>query len=185
MRRLATYAQRSMRAVPDNRWLDPLVARLLRLPDRTALQRLFLFDCSSTDAWCWGDGEERKAAVADSAAATNDHALPTAVLIGELLYTLRPLIYLCAVLRYGSGQWRPWAASLVVDALSCLLGLRRAQPTSRVGAMPAARDLDLDRFPRPAELAELRRRVAAFAMYLVRSPFYELLPRYAVRGRRP
>jgi len=82
--------------------------------------------------------------------------------LGEVLWTLRPLLYLAALYRYGTRSWTPWLLSLATDALS-----RRLTLPSR-GRLTKS------------EEAETSRRLLLWAFYLLRSPFFE---RFLYRSR--
>lgn len=143
-------------------------------------------------------------AAADAAAWRGAHAMA----LGEVLFVLRPLIYVLALRRYSSptrsnlvanssslssssaslaNSWKPWLLSLAVDLLSSHL-LRRGADASRAAADDAATRLAAAGAPAAAraaaasaealgwsgeELAELRRRRALLALYLLRSPAFD------------
>jgi hypothetical protein len=73
---------------------------------------------------------------------------------GELLWILRPVIYLLLKFRYGR-TWTPWMLSLVVEYFSIRLSTR-----------PNLND---------SENAEISRRRSLLLLYILRSPFFELL----------
>jgi hypothetical protein len=90
------------------------------------------------------------------------HASPVTLssMAGEVLYVLRPLVYLWALYRYGGGgkrttSWTPYLLSLGIDLLSRRL------------IMPTKGRLN------KAEEAEMSRRLLLLAFYLIRSPFFE------------
>ncbi|KNE54579.1 hypothetical protein AMAG_00546 [Allomyces macrogynus ATCC 38327] len=76
--------------------------------------------------------------------------------VGEVLYVLRPLIYVMLIRRFGRKSWIPFAASLVVEAISYLLAARNMTRTAT-----------------PLEQDEHRRRAYTFLFYLLRSPLYD------------
>jgi peroxin-16 len=80
--------------------------------------------------------------------------------VAELLYIVRPLVYLGTVSRYGERSWRPWLASASIDLASYQLAAYTpplAAPRTKV------------------ERAELRRRQLSWLFYLLRSPAFNLL----------
>ncbi|KAJ3366970.1 Peroxisomal membrane protein pex16 [Allomyces javanicus] len=76
--------------------------------------------------------------------------------VGEVLFVLRPLIYVMLIRRFGRKSWIPFAASLVVEAISYLLAARNMSRTAT-----------------PLEQDEHRRRAYLFLFYLLRSPLYD------------
>ncbi|KAJ2006382.1 hypothetical protein GGI04_001900 [Coemansia thaxteri] len=81
-------------------------------------------------------------------------------LAGELLFILRPLIYVIGIRKMGKGDWRPWALSLLIELAS-----RQMVRT----------DLHADKnsAERTVERDELSRRKWLFLYYLLRSPFFD------------
>jgi len=80
---------------------------------------------------------------------------PTATSIfGEVLWILRPVIYVIMRLKYGN-SWSPWMISLLVDVTSHRLSKR-----SNLSG---------------AETDELSRRRQLLLLYILRSPFFQLL----------
>ncbi|KAJ2159454.1 hypothetical protein GGF46_002998 [Coemansia sp. RSA 552] len=81
-------------------------------------------------------------------------------LAGELLFILRPLVYILGLRRLGRGDWRPWALSLLIELASRQM-IRTALHAEQPGAQ------------RTVEKDELSRRKWLFLYYLLRSPFFE------------
>lgn len=134
-------------------------------------------------------------AAADAAAWRGAHAMA----LGEVLFISRPLIYVLALRRYStkksssggvlsnsSPSWKPWLISLAVDALSAAL-LRAGSARCRAAAGEASARLAAAGAPAAAraaaasaealdwsrdERAELARRRALLALYLVREPAF-------------
>ncbi|KAJ2498285.1 hypothetical protein GGH96_004434 [Coemansia sp. RSA 1972] len=83
------------------------------------------------------------------------HRLSALGLTGELLFILRPLIYVLSMRKLGANNWRAWALSLLIELTSRQM-LRS--------------DLHV---PRTLERDEMARRKWLFVYYLVRMPFFE------------
>ena len=79
---------------------------------------------------------------------------------GEVLYILRPLLYVLSVLKYGKMSWKPWLFSLAVELLSQAM-VRQAfeQPHGRSKMMPLERQ-------------EYARRLKLLWLNLLRGAFY-------------
>lgn len=73
----------------------------------------------------------------------------------EILYILRPLIYLGALKRYGVKSWKAWAISLMLDLTSVLL--QRANRWN------------------DKESRELSSRIRVLAYYVLKSPAFDFL----------
>ncbi|KAL6060493.1 hypothetical protein QOT17_013521 [Balamuthia mandrillaris] len=82
---------------------------------------------------------------------------PIEMVIGELLWTLRPMIYLVGMWLFGRKSWLPWLLSLGVDVTS-------AHYSSQANAKTRLTE---------QEQEELSRRRGLWLYYLVRSPFFE------------
>ncbi|KAK6626383.1 hypothetical protein RUM43_006694 [Polyplax serrata] len=82
-------------------------------------------------------------------------------LIGEILYTLKPLLTLGTSMKYGQSTWKPWIFSGATDILS--LYLLHSRPKNYENKHPFT----------SAERLEISRRRLALLLYLMRSPFYE------------
>lgn len=84
-------------------------------------------------------------------------ALPNRQFIGELLYIARPLAHLTAMFACGERSWKPFIASLVIEAASMRL-ITAAGKGARLY---------------PAEKVEVANRKLNFLLYLLRSPMYD------------
>ncbi|KAJ2025397.1 hypothetical protein IWW57_003391 [Coemansia sp. S610] len=82
-------------------------------------------------------------------------------LVGELLFILRPLIYVIGIRKMGKSDWRPWALSLLIELVSRQM-IRTDLGTGKNSA--AERTVERD---------ELSRRKWLFLYYLLRSPFFD------------
>eukprot|EP01097_Dermamoeba_algensis_P010221 TRINITY_DN745_c0_g7_i1.p1 TRINITY_DN745_c0_g7~~TRINITY_DN745_c0_g7_i1.p1 ORF type:complete len:322 (-),score=34.76 TRINITY_DN745_c0_g7_i1:159-1124(-) len=82
--------------------------------------------------------------------------LPPNKILGELLYILRPLIYVTLMFRYSRKSWSPWLVSLICDMTSRTL---------------LSDNIKLNE----VEQGEISRRASLLAFYLLRSPLYETL----------
>lgn len=128
-------------------------------------------------------------AAADAAAWRGAHLMA----LGEILFIARPLLYVMALRRFspkgdesGGASWGPWLLSLSADALSAAL-LRRGAACCRLAAREASARLAAAGAPAAAraaaasaealawsrdERAELARRRALLALYLLRKPAF-------------
>jgi peroxin-16 len=97
-----------------------------------------------------------------------DRARLTLKLFGEACHIARPLAYAASMRRHGRKSWRPLLISASLDAtmFACL------------SAAGGADELRLS----PGERAELRRRRASMAYYLMRSPVFDRVTAPALRG---
>ena len=97
-----------------------------------------------------------------------DRARLTLKLFGEACHIARPLAYAASMRRHGRKSWRPLLVSASLDAtmFACL------------SAAGGADELRLS----PGERAELRRRRASMAYYLMRSPVFDRVTAPALRG---
>jgi len=75
--------------------------------------------------------------------------------VGELLYVIRPLVYVILLLWKGRKSWLPWILSLGVDGASRLC----------IGSSTHLSDIEKD---------EVARRTVQMLYYILRSPFFEL-----------
>ncbi|KAL1930807.1 hypothetical protein VTP01DRAFT_10969 [Rhizomucor pusillus] len=80
---------------------------------------------------------------------------------GEVLYILRPLIYVLAILKYGRLSWKPWLLSLAIELIS--------QATVRQAFEPA--DGGRTKMT-PLEREEYARRMKLLWFNLLRGAFY-------------
>ncbi|XP_073278834.1 peroxisome biogenesis protein 16-like isoform X1 [Primulina huaijiensis] len=82
--------------------------------------------------------------------------------MGEVLFILRPLIYVLLIRKYGARTWLPWLASLVVD----LIGNGSSSLVSVLWHNSNVFHLS------NLEKHELKRRKLLWALYLMRDPFF-------------
>ncbi|GAB5588948.1 hypothetical protein Unana1_03848 [Umbelopsis nana] len=87
--------------------------------------------------------------------------------LGEILYILRPLIYVLAIFKYGRYSWRPWLISLAVESASQAAISRSF--TSPYGSTKSTMTA--------LEKAELNRRFHQMWYNLLRGQFYERFTR--------
>ena len=80
---------------------------------------------------------------------------------GEILYILRPLLYILGVLKYGRASWKPWLFSLAMELLSQAM-VRQAFEQS-----PGGRSKMM-----PLEKQEYARRLKLLWLNLLRGAFY-------------
>ncbi|CAI9765208.1 unnamed protein product [Fraxinus pennsylvanica] len=83
-------------------------------------------------------------------------------LMGEMMFVLRPLIYVLLIKKYGTRSWFPWLTSLTVDLISngiisYITILRQNSNEFRLSNL---------------EKHELKRRKLLWALYLMRDPFF-------------
>eukprot|EP00271_Cylindrocystis_brebissonii_P008745 TRINITY_DN23232_c0_g1_i1.p1 TRINITY_DN23232_c0_g1~~TRINITY_DN23232_c0_g1_i1.p1 ORF type:complete len:568 (+),score=83.79 TRINITY_DN23232_c0_g1_i1:281-1984(+) len=104
----------------------------------------------------------------------------------EVLHILRPLVYALMLRKYGRKTWLPWLASLGMDVSSLVLlsrnedlgrFLRRLQTGEAKGG-----EFGEGRTELPAEQDELKRRQMLLALYLMRSPCFELVVQTRLEG---
>ncbi|KAI8099761.1 peroxisome membrane protein [Halteromyces radiatus] len=86
--------------------------------------------------------------------------------VGEILYILRPLIYVLCILKYGQRSWKPWIISLAAE-IGSQLALRKAFISSSDG-----RNIMM-----PLENQEMSRRVHLIWFNFVRGAFYSRITR--------
>ncbi|CAG8459713.1 16488_t:CDS:2 [Cetraspora pellucida] len=95
------------------------------------------------------------------------HKLHSFGKLGELLYILRPLIYVIALQKYGNKSWRPWLLSLFIE-LSTIILTNYFYKTQIPGGY---------RWLSTLEKEERKRRIRQFFFYILRGPFYEQFTR--------
>lgn len=83
-------------------------------------------------------------------------------LMGEVLFILRPLIYVLLIRKYGARSWLPWLASSVVD----LIGNGSSSLVSVLWRNSKGFHFS------NLENNELKRRKLLWALYLMRDPFF-------------
>ncbi|KAI7748612.1 hypothetical protein M8C21_012412, partial [Ambrosia artemisiifolia] len=84
------------------------------------------------------------------------------MLMGEVMFIARPLVYVLLIRKYGPRSWFPWFVSLTID----LIGMSSSTLSSMSGQKH--RKLHLS----DSEKDELRRRKLLLALYLVRDPCF-------------
>ncbi|KAL2233957.1 UNVERIFIED_CONTAM: Peroxisome biogenesis protein 16 [Sesamum indicum] len=83
-------------------------------------------------------------------------------LTGEVMFILRPLIYVLLIRKYGAQSWFPWLTSLAIDLVGN--GIISFLTTLRHNS----KDFHLSNL----EKNELKRRKLLWALYLMRDPFF-------------
>jgi len=83
-----------------------------------------------------------------------DYVPPTKEIIAEVLYVVRPFVYVCSRIISSEGSWRPFMISLLLDIFSkwCLARYAELSPNQRF---------------------EVTRRLSLFSYYLLRSPLFD------------
>eukprot|EP00210_Caulerpa_lentillifera_P000938 g908.t1 len=110
----------------------------------------------------------------------------TMLLIGELLYLIRPVLCVFALRKFGTQSWKPWLLSLGIDICSRLLLSKGESIMKNAGIKkckdPSIQDQLLNYLTMvrnfqwtPVEQKEMKRRRTVFLIYLLRSPLFELL----------
>ncbi|KAG0554702.1 hypothetical protein KC19_12G112100 [Ceratodon purpureus] len=91
------------------------------------------------------------------------------MVLGEVLLILRPFLYVMMIRRHGLRSWRPWLSALAVDATGmAILYAATLFPGQVFGSKSTSRNP-----PSKQEKNELTRRQVQWALYLMRSPFFE------------
>ncbi|KAF0546618.1 peroxisome membrane protein [Gigaspora margarita] len=85
----------------------------------------------------------------------------------ELLYILRPLLYVIALQKYGNKSWRPWLLSISIE-MSTIILMNYFYKTQIPGGC---------RWLSTLEKEERKRRFRQFFFYILRGPFYEQFTR--------
>uniref|UniRef100_A0A6N2LIC9 Peroxisomal membrane protein PEX16 n=1 Tax=Salix viminalis TaxID=40686 RepID=A0A6N2LIC9_SALVM len=85
-------------------------------------------------------------------------------LMGEVLFIIRPLMYVLFIRKYGIRSWIPWFLSLAVDGVG--IGFLTQVAKSRDGGKEQHYHLTA------SEQDELKRRKLLWALYLMRDPFF-------------
>ncbi|KAK5668033.1 hypothetical protein QVD99_005076 [Batrachochytrium dendrobatidis] len=80
--------------------------------------------------------------------------------LGELIFIIRPLLYVLAIRKYGIKSYKPWIMSLLLEIFS-------------FGVMSGWTQFNVKRKLTELEKEELKRRSYLFLYYLLRTPFYE------------
>ncbi|KAL5062095.1 hypothetical protein RYX36_023832 [Vicia faba] len=85
-------------------------------------------------------------------------------LIGEVLFIVRPLIYVLFIRKYGIWSWTPWFLSLAIDTISNSI-------LSLITTTVAGENQKMIHISAP-EKDEVKRRKLLFVLYLMRDPFF-------------
>ncbi|KAJ7299433.1 hypothetical protein O6H91_Y233100 [Diphasiastrum complanatum] len=92
------------------------------------------------------------------------------VMVGEVLFVLRPLIYVLLIRRYGLRSWKPWLSSIFLDLAAVNLQVFNDRARSKIelaqGGITSFVPLS------DPEKQELRRRRLLLALHLFRDPFF-------------
>ncbi|KAK9076467.1 hypothetical protein SSX86_004801 [Deinandra increscens subsp. villosa] len=92
----------------------------------------------------------------------SDKGLPGGLmLMGEIMFIARPLLYVLLIRKYGPRSWLPWFISLTID----LMGMSSS-------TMLLTRHFDRKLHLSDSEKDELRRRKLLLALYLMRDPCF-------------
>jgi len=81
-------------------------------------------------------------------------------LLSEVLFAIRPVLYVLAIIKYGKSSWKPWVISLAVEALSRGLAHYSKQQASST------------------EVEEYNKRNLLFVYYLLREPLFGVFSKY-------
>ncbi|XP_031496100.1 peroxisome biogenesis protein 16 [Nymphaea colorata] len=92
-----------------------------------------------------------------------------AFVFGEVLYIMRPVIYVLFIRKYGLRSWIPWFSSLSIDILAMSL-LSFTSNLSRKGKNSLLLSA--------VEKDELKRRKLLWAFYILRDPFFSKYTRH-------
>lgn len=90
-------------------------------------------------------------------------------LTGEVLFMIRPLIYVLFIRKYGTRSWTPWFLSLAIDCMSNSI-------LSLVTTTVAGENQKMIHLSAP-EKDEVKRRKMLFVLYLMRDPFFSKFTR--------
>ncbi|GMH22496.1 hypothetical protein Nepgr_024339 [Nepenthes gracilis] len=85
--------------------------------------------------------------------------------MGEMLFILRPLIYVLFIRKYGTKSWIPWFVSLAVDFIGMGALSQATKPQQE------AKELEQIHLS-SVEKDELSRRKVLWALYVMRDPFF-------------
>ncbi|KAI8866806.1 peroxisome membrane protein [Ramicandelaber brevisporus] len=103
--------------------------------------------------------------------------------VGELLFIIRPLLYVLVLRKYGNKSWIPWLISLAIELSSRAATIRElSKPNIKVSMTSGEKTTVRPARATTPEKAELKRRLWLFAYYLLRSPLYELWTRQKLDG---
>lgn len=111
--------------------------------------------------------------------------LPNELLVfGEWIFILRPLLYVLLIRRYGLKSWKPWIASLGLDAagLATILAAAFLKDRNQHGSIQNGHICN-DQPPFSAEeVQEVKRRQLLLVLYLTRDPFFSKYTRRYLGG---
>ncbi|KAG9443757.1 hypothetical protein H6P81_015097 [Aristolochia fimbriata] len=95
-------------------------------------------------------------------------------LASEVLFILRPLIYVLFIRRYGVRSWFPWSVSLAVDLVGMGILSRVTNPCRGTGKNTISLSI--------MEKDEVKRRKIVWALYLMRDPFFSKYTRHRLES---
>ncbi|CAJ0861736.1 1201_t:CDS:10, partial [Entrophospora sp. SA101] len=87
-------------------------------------------------------------------------------IISELLYIIRPLIYVLTLRKYGNKSWKPWLLSIIIEVYTRILTNYFHKKIS-----------DGSHRLTSVEKDEEKRRIKQLFLYILRGPFYEKITR--------
>jgi len=87
-------------------------------------------------------------------------------ILAELLFIIRPLIYVLTIRKFGHKNWLPWILSLSLESTSLFLSKKASD---QIGGEEALTSLEKD---------ERRRRYVLLGYYLLRSPFFDSITKH-------
>ncbi|XP_058085804.1 peroxisome biogenesis protein 16 [Magnolia sinica] len=90
--------------------------------------------------------------------------------MGEVLFIMRPLIYVLFIRKYGVRSWIPWLLSLTVD----VTGMGILSHVTSMGGNSSKNSIPLS----ASEKDEVKRRKLLWALYLMRDPFFSNYSRH-------
>ncbi|KAL3536893.1 hypothetical protein ACH5RR_000259 [Cinchona calisaya] len=85
-------------------------------------------------------------------------------MLGEVMFIIRPLLYVLWIRKYGNRSWLPWFVSLGADLIGNSF-------LSYIATLQSSRKDSLFHLSTP-ERDELKRRKLLWALYLMRDPFF-------------
>lgn len=88
--------------------------------------------------------------------------------LAEILYILRPLLYVLAIRKFGRKSWTPWIFSVALDLLSLHLKGQYFEENNLISKLSSL------------EIHERKRRVILLSYYLLKGPFFKLITKPAL-----
>ncbi|CAI9101665.1 OLC1v1039040C1 [Oldenlandia corymbosa var. corymbosa] len=84
--------------------------------------------------------------------------------MGEVMFIIRPLVYVLLIRKYGTRSWFPWFTSMIVDLVgnSLLSYVTMMRNSAKAPLFHLSKD----------EKDELKRRKLLWALYIMRDPFF-------------